>query len=379
MKNLTQNDLKFVKYAIKMAKINLGNTAENPSVGCVIVKNNQIISTATTALYGRPHAEIIAINKVENKQMLVGATIYITLEPCAHYGKTNPCVLSIIKHQLAKVVICHQDIDNRVNGLGIKALQEAKIEVVLIDSLQEAKDKFFFYATQQKKAWLTAKIATSLDGKIATQNWHSQWITSNQARQYGNWLRSKYQAIMVGANTIKQDNPSLDCRIDGLQHLSPIKIIVSTKLDFSFCETVFNKPQTATYLITANHQQNNAKLQQWLADHQNNKAIFLPINSSGLFDAELLLEELYKNQINSVLLEGGADLLTNFLQKNLVQELIWIRSNKIIGNDGLSAVQNLNCLFVADSLQNLTRTEFFTINEESVEIFAKNDKTKPIF
>ena len=378
MKNLTQNDLKFVKYAIKMAKINLGNTAENPSVGCVIVKNNQIISAATTALYGRPHAEIIAINKVENKKMLVGATIYITLEPCAHYGKTNPCVLSIIKHQLAKVVICHQDIDNRVNGLGIKALQEANIEVVLLDSFQEAKDKFFFYATQQKKAWLTAKIATSLDGKIATQNWHSQWITSNQARQYGNWLRSKYQAIMVGANTIKQDNPRLDCRIEGLQHLSPIKIIVSTKLDFSFCETVFTKPQTATYVITANHQQNNAKLQKWLADHQNNKAIFLPINSSGLFDAELLLEELYKNQINSVLLEGGAGLLTNFLQKNLLQELIWIRSNKIIGNDGLSAVQNLNCLFVADSLQNLTRTQFFTINEEVVEIFAKNDKTKTI-
>ena len=380
MKNLTQNDLKFVKYATRMAKINLGNTAENPSVGCVIVKNNQIISTATTAVYGRPHAEIIAIDKVKNKQMLVGATMYITLEPCSHYGKTNPCVLSIIKHQFAKVVVFHQDIDNRVNGLGIKALQEANIEVVLLDGLQEeAKDRFFFYATQQKKAWLTAKIATSLDGKIATKNQQSKWITSHQTRQYGNWLRSKYQAIMVGANTIKQDDPSLDCRMEGLQHLSPIKIIVSTKLDFSFCETVFSKSKTATYLITANDQKNNAKLQKWLADNQNNKAIFLPTDHHALFDAELLLEELYKNKINSVLLEGGAGLLTNFLQKNLVQELIWIRSNKIIGEDGLSAVQNLNCLFVADSLQNLTRTQFFTINEEAVEIFEKTTKLNQYF
>ena len=203
MITLNQNDLKFVNYAIRMAKINLGNTAENPSVGCVIVKDNQIISAATTAVGGRPHAEIVAINKVANKQNLIGATMFVTLEPCCHYGKTNPCVLSIIEHKIAKVVICQQDPDSRVNGLGIKALQEAKIEVVVLNTFQEAQDKFFFYAKTHQKSWLTAKIATSLDGKIATKSQKSKWITSQKARQYSNWLRSQYQAIMVGGKYCK--------------------------------------------------------------------------------------------------------------------------------------------------------------------------------
>ncbi len=370
MINLTEYDLKFINYAIRMAKINFGNTGENPSVGCVIVKDNQVLSAATTAVGGRPHAEIVAISKVENKHLLIGATMFVTLEPCSHYGKTNPCVLSIIEHKIAKVVICHQDIDLRVNGLGIKALQEAKIEVVLLNNFTEAQDQFFFYAKKHQKSWLAAKIATSLDGKIATQNQQSKWITSLQARQYGNWLRSQYQAIMVGANTVKQDNPSLDCRIAGLEHLSPIKIIVSANLDFTFCETVFNN-QTIIYIITATNQQHNKNLQQWLAKNQNHQAIFLP-HQNGLFDLELLLKKLYQHNINSVLLEGGAKLFTGFLQQNLVQELIWIKSQKILGNEGLSAVQNLNILAINDALQNLKIHSHFSLENDLITRYHNN-------
>ena len=370
MINLTEHDLKFINYAIRMAKINFGNTGENPSVGCVIVKDNQVLSAATTAFGGRPHAEVIAINKVENKHLLIGATMFVTLEPCSHYGRTNPCVLSIIEHKIAKVVICHQDIDSRVNGLGIKALQEAKIEVVLLNNFTEAQDQFFFYAKKHKKSWLTTKIATSLDGKIATQNQQSKWITSLQARQYANWLRSKYQAIMVGANTVKQDNPSLDCRIAGLQNLSPIKIVVSTNLDFTFCETIFNGP-TIVYIITSINQQHNKNLQQWLAKNHNNQAIFLP-QYNGLFDLALLLEKLYQHNINSVLLEGGAKLLTGFLQQNLVQELIWIKSQKILGNEGLSAVQNLNILAINDALQNLKIHSHFSLENDLITRYHNN-------
>ncbi len=364
MINLTKYDVKFINYAIRMAKINFGNTNENPSVGCVIVKDNQVISAATTAFGGRPHAEVIAINKVANKQLLIGATMFVTLEPCSHYGKTNPCVLSIIEHKIAKVVICHQDIDLRVNGLGIKALREAKIEVVLLNAFQEAQDKFFFYAKQHQKSWLTAKIATSLDGKIATQSQQSKWITSSQARQYANFLRSKHQAIMVGANTIKQDNPSLDCRIAGLQNLSPIKIIVSANLDFTFCETIFHS-QTIVYVVTATNQQHNKNLQQWLFQNDNHQAIFLP-QHNGLFDLEFLLNKLYQHNIHSVLLEGGAKLFTGFLQKNLVQELIWIKSHKIIGNEGLSAVQNLDILAINDAVQNLKMHSHFVVGEDLI-------------
>ena len=370
MLNSDASDLKFINYALNMAQNYSGNTAENPVVACVIVKNNSIISTGVTAQNGRPHAEAIAINKISDYSLLQGAEMFVTLEPCSHFGKTPPCIEKIITSGIKRVVICMQDIDSRVNGKGIEALRKAKIEVVVGIGETRAKDinRFFMYAKKHQKPWLTAKIATSLDAKIATKNLQSKWITGAKTRDYTNFLRSKHQAIMVGANTVKLDNPNLDCRISGLTQYSPLKIIVSNKADFSFQENVFCKGNSS-YLVTSLQQQNRSDINFWLQQNDNNKVVFLP-TINGKMDLNLILQKLYQLDINSILLEGGSDLLTQCVQKKLLQELIWIRSNKIIGDDGLSAIKALNFNDLNSCLQNLARKDFFNIEQDLIEVFA---------
>ncbi len=314
-------DLSFISYALNLAQKNAGGTSPNPVVGCVITRDNVIISSGVTAIGGRPHAERIAIDKVENKKLLNGATIYVTLEPCSHFGQTSPCVDEIIKHKFAKIVICSTDPDSRVNGNGIKKLEEAGIEVVAGVMDQEARElnRGFFMAKTQQRPLVTLKLATSLDGKIATHNFDSKWITQNRARNYSHLLRAKNDAILVGANTYKKDNPSLDCRIAGLEIFSPKIIILS---------------------------------------HQ---------NFSG--ELEEILQKICADGINSLLVEGGRNVATQFLQKNLVDELVWIRSPKIIGEDGISAVGEMGFQKISEILNNFKRREIRELDEDLAEIY----------
>lgn len=314
-------DLSFISYALNLAQKNAGGTSPNPVVGCIITRDNVIISSGVTAIGGRPHAERIAIDKVENKKLLNGATIYVTLEPCSHFGQTSPCVDEIIKHKFAKVVICSTDPDSRVNGNGIKKLEEAGIEVVAGVMDQEARElnRGFFMAKTQQRPFVTLKLATSLDGKIATHNFDSKWITQNLARNYSHLLRAKNDAILVGANTYKKDNPSLDCRIAGLEIFSPKIIILS---------------------------------------HQ---------NFSG--ELEEILQKICADGINSLLVEGGRNVATQFLQKNLVDELVWIRSPKIIGEDGISAVGEMGFQKISEILNNFKRREIRELDEDLAEIY----------
>ncbi len=314
-------DLSFISYALNLAQKNAGGTSPNPVVGCVITRDNVIISSGVTAIGGRPHAERIAIDKVENKKLLNGATIYVTLEPCSHFGQTSPCVDEIIKHKFAKVVICSTDPDSRVNGNGIKKLEEAGIKVVAGVMDQEARElnRGFFMAKTQQRPFVTLKLATSLDGKIATHNFDSKWITQNRARNYSHLLRAKNDAILVGANTYKKDNPSLDCRIAGLEIFSPKIIILS---------------------------------------HQ---------NFSG--ELEEILQKICADGINSLLVEGGRNVATQFLQKNLVDELVWIRSPKIIGEDGISAVGEMGFQKISEILNNFKRREIRELDEDLAEIY----------
>ena len=196
-------DEKFINLALNLSRKNIGITNENPSVACVIVKNNTIISTGITAKNGRPHAEIDAINKIFDKKIFEGATIYVSLEPCSHFGKTPPCAEEIIKNKFSRVVICTIDPDTRVRGNGVEILQKSGIKVEVGIGEKEAQEinRAFFKTKLQNKPFVTLKIATSLDGKIATKNFQSKWITSENSRKFGNFLRSKNQAILVGANT----------------------------------------------------------------------------------------------------------------------------------------------------------------------------------
>ncbi len=320
----TKSDEGFISYALNLTQKNLGQTAPNPVVGCVIVSNDgRIISSGVTALGGRPHAEKIAIDKIADKKILEGTTLYVTLEPCSHLGQTEPCVDEIIKNKFKKVVIATQDPDSRVNGNGIAKLREAKIDVVLGILEKEAQEinRGFFTAKKLGRPFVTLKLATSLDGKIATKNFDSKWITSERARDFAHLLRAKNDAILVGANTARKDNPRLDCRLPGLEEFSPKIIILS---------------------------------------HE---------NFSG--ELEEILKKFCSEGINSLLIEGGQNVATQFLQKNLVDELVWIRSSKIIGSDGISAIGEMNFNKISEVMNNFKRQEIREAGEDTIEIFRR--------
>ena len=321
----TNPDQKFISYALKLAQRNLGGTSPNPVVGCIIVHEGKIISSGITARGGRPHAEKIAIDKITDKKILEEATLYVTLEPCSHFGQTSPCADEIIKNKFKKVVIATQDPDSRVNGNGIAKLREAGIEVncgpwdkILEKEAQEI-NRGFFTAKKLGRPFVTLKLATSLDGKIATKNFDSKWITSDQARDFAHFLRAKNDAILVGANTAAKDNPRLDCRLPGLEEFSPRIIILSHK------------------------------------------------NFSG--ELEDILKQLCLEGVNSLLVEGGQNVATQFLQKNLVDELVWIRNKKIIGSDGISAIGEINLEKISEALNNFERQEIREMDEDLIEIF----------
>jgi len=366
-------DEKFINLALNLSRKNIGKTNENPSVGCVIVKNNSIISTGITAKNGRPHAEVEAIKKISDKKILEGATLYVSLEPCSHNGKTSPCVDEIIKYKFARVVICSIDPDHRVCGNGVKILQKSGIQVEVGVGEKESQkiNRDFFKSKLENKPFVTLKIATSLDGKIATKNFQSKWITSENSRKFGNFLRSKNQAILVGANTVRIDNPSLDCRILGLEEYSPIKIIICKKLDFTFDENIFTKNlQTSTIIVCPESQKNNSNLSKFLQKNPQNLAIFCE-EIDNKIDLKIALKKLNEIGINSILIEGGSSIITQFLQHDLVDELIWIQAGIIIGNDGLEGVGKLGFNDLNHVISNFQLQKFWQIENDLIRVFKK--------
>jgi diaminohydroxyphosphoribosylaminopyrimidine deaminase / 5-amino-6-(5-phosphoribosylamino)uracil reductase len=365
---MTKNlDEKFISYALNLAKKNLGKTAPNPVVGCVIVQNDEIISTGITAQGGRPHAETIAIEKITDKKICNQATIYVTLEPCSHFGHTNPCVDEIIKHKFKKVVIAMQDPNPLVNGQGIKKLRDAKIEVVCgpwsktLEKEALEINKGFFKSQLAKTPYVTLKLATSLDGKIATKSFDSKWITSPKARQFSHHLRSINDAILVGANTVRKDNPSLDCRIADLESFSPKRVIISKGLDFDFSSKIFqNCDKIPTIILTS-----LSEAPQQFSNFQ----VIRCAEKNDKIDLRDALQKLCANGINSVLIEGGQKTATEFLKENLVDELVWIRSAKIIGDDGISAIGALNLLQVSEALTNFSKHETKELANDLIEIY----------
>ncbi len=353
-------DKKFISYALNLTKKNLGKTAPNPVVGCVIVKNGEIISTGVTAENGRPHAEKIAIEKVADKKIFDGATLYVTLEPCSHFGQTPPCVDEIIKNKFEKVVIATQDPDERVNGEGIKKLRQAGIDVVCGVFEKEAQEinRGFFKAKKTGLPFVTLKLATSLDGKIATKNFDSKWITSEKARQFSHHLRAINDAILVGANTIRKDDPTLDCRIAGLESFSPKRVILSSNLDFDSGLRIFQTADRIPTIILTPVGTN-----QCVGPKPTNIKI-LPFTN-----LKSALQKLCASGINSLLIEGGQKTATGFLQENLVDELVWIRNKKIIGNDGISAIGEMNFSKISEVLNSFSRQEIRETDEDLIEIY----------
>jgi len=298
-------DEKYMKLALELAALGEGNVNPNPMVGAVVVKDGEIIGRGYHKKYGGPHAEVFALEEAEKEAK--GATIYVTLEPCSHYGKTPPCAEKIIKMGIKRCVIATLDPNPLVAGKGVKLLKDAGIEVKINILKEEAlkQNVVFFKYIEKKIPYLFLKCAITLDGKIATESGDSKWISNEISRARVQELRHKYMGIMVGIKTLLGDNPRLNARIEGGNN--PYRIVVDPSLktpeDYNFIQ---NNEDNKSIIITSKINIGSGKHLKFEKDY-NVKFIFLDGNRFLMTE---ILKEIGEMGIDSILLEGGNSMIS---------------------------------------------------------------------
>ena len=324
----TKKDLYFLQQAICLAKKGEGFTSPNPLVGAVITKNNKIIAKGYHKRCGLPHAEIEAIKSAKGD--LKGSTLYINLEPCCHFGKTGPCVDEIIKRGIKKVFISTIDPNPKVKGKSIKRLRKEGVKVELGLAKKEALElnEIFFKNMNKKRPFVVAKLAQSLDGKIASSKGISKWITSSQSRKFAKSLRDKYDCVLIGANTLKKDNPKLN----GLKKI-PYKVVISSKLDLPKSSYIFKNNPEKLIIFTSQKKKLKRKTIPSKA------RVFYLKEDRGFFSPDEILKKLYKLDIMSVFVEGGSKTLGYFFKKKRVDKVYFFIAPLVLGgSDALCSI-----------------------------------------
>lgn len=330
-------DEHYMKMALKLAAKGRGYASPNPMVGAVIVKDNRIIGQGHHQCCGENHAEVNAIqNSTEN---VAGATLYVTLEPCCHFGKTPPCTDLIIRHKIRRVVIGSTDSNPLVSCQGVQCLQNADIEVktgVLKDECRNLNEVFFHFM-ETGLPFVTVKYAQTLDGRIATATGQSQWISSPDSLRFAHLLRAEHDAILVGIGTVLKDNPTLTVR--RVRGRNPLRIIVDSRLAIPPDTHVMqNLPQIPTLIATTMNASDQAFQNLSAAGAE---LITVAPDENNHVNLKQLLQLLAARKITSVLIEGGAQIITSALKENLVDRLVTVIAPKIIGQ-GMEAVGDLN-------------------------------------
>ena len=316
-----------------MAKRGIGQTGSNPSVGCVIVKNNKIIARSTTAPGGRPHAETLAIKQAGEN--CAGATLFVTLEPCAHDGQTPPCVLNIINSKITRVVCPLADPDPRVSGRGFALLEQANIIVDLIPTVQDFSKEIiqgFYSRIKKNRPYLTVKLGMSLDGKIASGQGKSQWITNTASRARSHLLRAQNDAILVGTNTFLNDNPKLNVRGTLASFSNPLRVFLDQNLKIFPSKKILDNVLKYPSLIVCGNKVNNSNFCIW---KRANVEILKINEASNGINLTQLCRALATKGINSLLVEGGGKVVKSLLLEGLIDKLIIYKSGVIIGADGI--------------------------------------------
>ena len=323
-----QEDIEYMRRAIELAERGVGFTNPNPMVGAVIVKGGKVIGEGWHERCGEWHAERNAFKNCTVSAE--GATMYVTLEPCCHYGKTPPCTEAIIEHGIARVVVGMEDPNPLVAGTGIALLREAGIEVVCgveEEALREQNRVFLKYIST-KLPWVAMKTAMTLDGKIATRTGDSKWITGAEARAYVHELRHRFMAILVGIGTAVADDPLLNCRIEGRGVRQPIRVVVDSNARLSLDSQLV---KTAGEYRTIVAHTRFAPEERVKALRETGVEMLLCKEKEGLVDVRNLLELLGLSGIDSILLEGGGSLNYTFLSEGLADELYAFIAPKIVG------------------------------------------------
>ncbi len=334
MKNTHAIDRYYMRKALGLAKQGLGFTSPNPPVGAIIVKDNRIIGQGYHKQAGSSHAEIIALNEAGDD--VKGATLYVTLEPCCHQGKTPPCCSSLLHTGLKRVVIGSIDPNPQVKGKGMQILRDAGIEVTsgILKKESDYLIRFFQHSIRFQRPYITLKLALSLDGKIACSSGESKWITGELSRKYVHALRGQYDAIMVGTNTILVDNPSLTVRSKHKRR-QPHKIIIDLQGRIPLHFNCFVKSENENiYAIMGKSLPDYVK-KEVRALKVEVIEVETEMHSSHLFPT--VFHTLGKMGINSVLVEGGSRLAGTLIENGLVDELNFFVAPKIIG-EGIPAI-----------------------------------------
>lgn len=363
-------DEKYMRLAMQLAGNAIGRTSPNPLVGAVIVKDNRVVGCGWHRKAGTPHAEVHALNQAG--ELAQGADVYVTLEPCAHYGKTPPCSKALVEAKVKNVYGGLLDVNPKVAGKGFKILEDAGIHVeygFLQDELRKQNEVFFKWI-EHKKQFIVLKAAMTLDGKIATATGQSKWITNETSRAYGYKLRDIYDGIMVGINTVIEDNPMLTARVDGGKN--PIRIVVDSSLKIDINANVVQDKSAKTIVATTDKADKDKILKLQAQDVD---VIVVDKDENDKVDIEKLLDILGQQNICSILVEGGATLSGSFVAKKLVDKVYFFIAPKIVGGkEAKTPVAGTGILNLQEALA-LKDIQIEKL-EEDILIIGRVDKDK---
>jgi diaminohydroxyphosphoribosylaminopyrimidine deaminase/5-amino-6-(5-phosphoribosylamino)uracil reductase len=331
-------DRRHMAAALNLARRGLGNVAPNPAVGCVIVAKGKVVGRGWTQAGGRPHAETEALNRAGAAAR--GATAYVSLEPCAHHGKTPPCAEALVAAGIARVVVATIDPDPRVSGRGVAALQAAGITVDV--GCLECEAQILnagFLSRLDGRPLITLKLATSLDGRIATRSGDSQWITGELARARAHLMRAEHDAVMIGVGTAVADNPQLTCRLPGLEHRSPVRVVADGRLRLPLTHYLVRTARdvpTILFTVAGNPAERRAAF-----IGAGVEVIEVARDPRGYPDPVTAMKKLAEHGITRLLVEGGGQLAASMIGARLVDHVCWFRGPVVIGDDGRPAVAAL--------------------------------------
>ncbi len=356
----------FMKKALELAEKARGAANPNPMVGAVLVKNNKIISSAYHKRVGALHAEALAIKKAGKRAK--GATLYVNLEPCSHVGRTPPCTEALKKNKIRKVYCSMVDPNPLNSGRGIDKLRKNNINVSmgLLKNEAEKLNEVFVKYMIEKMPFVTLKMAESLDGKIATKNRDSKWISSESSRAYAHRFRSEVDAILVGVNTILEDDPILTSRASR----SPIKVVLDPYLKIPESARIFSKKSPALCIIAVLEKSLNKKATMQKIKRLNKKGVLiisLP-GKNGVIDLRKLLKELAELEIAHLLIEGGGETAAGFIEKGLVDKIMFFIAPKIVG--GRNAITSVEGTGV-DKIKKSVKLENIELERVEEDILVK--------
>ncbi|MGF1592927.1 MAG: bifunctional diaminohydroxyphosphoribosylaminopyrimidine deaminase/5-amino-6-(5-phosphoribosylamino)uracil reductase RibD [Kiloniellaceae bacterium] len=356
-----------MRAALTLAARGLGRVAPNPAVGCLIVKDGRVLGRGWTQPGGRPHAETEALRQAGTAAR--GATAYVTLEPCAHHGETPPCADALAEAGLARVVVALGDPDPRVAGRGLEILRRAGIavEVGVCRTQAERLNAGFLKRTRDGRPLVVLKLATSLDGRIATHGGDSRWITGPLARRRAHLLRSRADAILVGSGTAVVDNPRLDVRLPGLEDRRPLRIVMDGRLRLPLTHDLVARAGEVPTLLVTHDGNPPARLHAY--QDAGVEVVQVATDGDGHVSLEAMLALLGARGITRLLVEGGGHLAASLLRGGLVDRLAWFRAPLVIGGDGVAAVSGFGSERL-DAAPRFLQIAMAELGRDRIDIFA---------